>query len=168
MKCERLIVFVKAPRPGAVKTRLAATIGIEAACAAYRRLAGTVLHGLATLDSVELCFTPDDAAPEILEWLRTGWTAAPQGPGDLGRRLHTAFARSFRGGAERVVIVGADSPGITDGDVRDAFARHREEARRLSRWGVAGVLVSAASLALAIAAQVIGFYSGYYATLGRL
>src|SRR5437667_8668757 len=39
MKGDKLIIFVKAPRPGLVKTRLAKALGPESACAAYRQLA---------------------------------------------------------------------------------------------------------------------------------
>ncbi|MBM3877269.1 MAG: glycosyltransferase [Verrucomicrobia bacterium] len=40
---QRLVIFVKAPRGGEVKTRLAQSIGPEAACAAYRHLVETLL-----------------------------------------------------------------------------------------------------------------------------
>ena len=46
---EKLIVFIKAPRPGTVKTRLARTIGAESACAAYRRIVATLLARLHSL-----------------------------------------------------------------------------------------------------------------------
>ena len=67
MAGEKLIVFVKAPRPGAVKTRLAAAMGAEPACAAYGRMVATLLHQLQGLSTVELCFTPQDAADDYLE-----------------------------------------------------------------------------------------------------
>ncbi|SVE14439.1 uncharacterized protein METZ01_LOCUS467293, partial [marine metagenome] len=70
----RFIIFVKAPRAGFVKTRLAAAIGNEAACNAYRQLAETVVANLATLPHAELRFTPDDAEAEITKWLSDGWT----------------------------------------------------------------------------------------------
>ncbi len=59
---ERLIIFVKAPRAGGVKTRLAQGIGPVAATAVYRTLVATLLKNLATLSEVELRFAPDDAA----------------------------------------------------------------------------------------------------------
>jgi len=46
---DKLIVFVKAPRPGAVKTRLAGTIGAPAAEVAYRQLVETLLNQLQEL-----------------------------------------------------------------------------------------------------------------------
>ena len=58
----RLIIFVKAPRAGFVKTRLAATLGPHGALAAYRALVERLLGELSPLRDVELRFTPDDAA----------------------------------------------------------------------------------------------------------
>ena len=125
MRDERLILFVKAPRPGQVKTRLAVTLGEAAACAAYERLVKSLLSNLASLSEVEFRFTPDDAGPEIQPWLRPGWTARGQGIGDLGRRLRSAFADAFAGGAKRVVIIGSDCPEVTVSDVREAWRELR-------------------------------------------
>lgn len=125
MRDERLILFVKAPRVGQVKTRLAATLGDAAACAAYERLANTLLANLASLPEVELRFTPEDARPEVEHWLRAGWIARGQGPGDLGQRLQSAFADAFASGAKRVVIIGSDCPEVTVSDVREAWKELR-------------------------------------------
>lgn len=121
MREEKLIVFVKAPRPGAVKTRLASAIGAPAAGAAYRRLVETLLHQLQRLSGVELCFSPDNAASEVRHWLKDGWTYTPQGNGDLGQRLHSAFQRAFHAGAKRVAIIGSDCPAVSVEDIREAW-----------------------------------------------
>jgi rSAM/selenodomain-associated transferase 1 len=117
----RLIVFVKAPRPGAVKTRLARTIGASAAGAAYNHLVQTLLHQLHGLTGVDVCFSPDDAASEVQHWLKEGWTSSPQGEGDLGRRLLSAFQRAFRAGAKRVAVIGSDCPSVRVEDIREAW-----------------------------------------------
>tara|TARA_B100000029_G_scaffold483413_1_gene534569 strand:- start:474 stop:1100 length:627 start_codon:yes stop_codon:yes gene_type:complete len=117
MSQPRVIVFVKAPRPGQVKTRLAATIGPEAACAAYREMVGTLLTNLTPLPHLELRYTPDDALDEVSPWLRNHWTAVPQGPGDLGKRMHRAFAEA--GGP--AILIGSDCPEITTTDIEEAF-----------------------------------------------
>jgi rSAM/selenodomain-associated transferase 1 len=116
-----LIVFVKAPRLGTVKTRIARTAGAERACAIYREMVATVLQKFASIRGAQLRFAPDDAPDEIKPWLRDDWIAAPQGTGDLGERLQRAFAESFAYGAERVVIVGSDCPEVKSGDVRTAW-----------------------------------------------
>ena len=104
----RIIIFVKAPRPGFVKTRLAATIGNEAACAAYCQLTENVLAHLAPLPHLEIRFTPDDAEKEITQWLRDDWTSRPQGNGELGERMHRAFTEA-NGPA---IIIGSDCPQV--------------------------------------------------------
>ena len=117
----RLVVFVKAPRPGLVKTRLAAVLGQKAASAAYCKLVEKLLEQLAPLDEVELCFAPDDAEAELRPWLRRGWTLVPQGQGDLGARLHRAFESEFLAGAESVVAIGSDCPEVTVEDIESAW-----------------------------------------------
>src|SRR5262249_44785829 len=116
-----LIVFLKAPRPGAVKTRLANSIGAPAAASAYRHLVETLLHQLQQIGSVDLCFSPDNALAEVQHWLKPGWTSSPQGDGDLGQRLQSAFQRVFQRGAKRVVIIGSDCPSIRAEDIREAW-----------------------------------------------
>ena len=120
-RSEKLLVFVRAPRPGAVKTRLAQAIGAVPACAAYRRIVATLLIHLQSLAAVELCFTPDNAMAEIQPWLKKGWQAAPQGDGDLGLRLHSAFERAFAAGAQRVLAIGSDCPMVTADLLREAW-----------------------------------------------
>jgi len=118
---EKLIVFVKAPRDGQVKTRLAATVGSRKACAIYCELVATLLQRIGALKEVELRFSPDDAGAEIQQWLQAGWTAQPQGDGDLGARLNRAFETSFQSGAENVVIIGSDCPEAGSSDIRAAW-----------------------------------------------
>ena len=91
----QIIILLKAPRAGFVKTRLAAALGPHGALAAYRAVVERVLVTLSPLRDVELRFAPDDAGSEISTWLRPGWRATPQGEGDLGARMSRAFDESF-------------------------------------------------------------------------
>lgn len=117
----QLVVLLKAPRVGWVKTRLAEGIGPEAACAAYQQLVATLLSNLAPLANLELCFAPTDAHAEIAPWLRAGWDCQPQAGGDLGARLQEVFLRHFQSGADRVVIIGSDCPEVMPADVASAW-----------------------------------------------
>jgi len=117
-----LIVFVKAPRIGAVKTRLAKGIGSEAARAAYCRLAEILFRNLSALTGVQLFVSPDDALDEVKHWRRDTWTVHPQGGGDLGCRLKSAFAIAFAEGARRVAIIGSDCPSIQVNDIERSWA----------------------------------------------
>ena len=123
MSDPRIIIFVKAPRPGFVKTRLAETIGMEAACAAYQELVRTLLDSLAELPHVELRYTPDDAELEVSQWLCEGWTAVPQGEGNLGERMHRAIAEARC----PAILIGSDCPSIKMADItsaHEAWAKH--------------------------------------------
>lgn len=121
MPDSKLVVFLKAPRAGVVKTRLAGAIGAEQACLAYRELVEGLVRNLKGLEDVELRFTPDDAESEIRQWREGNWRARPQGEGDLGGRLESAFASSFAEGAERVVVIGSDCPDVTRADIAAAW-----------------------------------------------
>jgi uncharacterized protein len=117
----RLIVFMRAPRPGSVKTRLAAEIGADAACAAYRQLVDRLLPQLRSLEfSVEFRHTPDDAAREVASWAEPNWQLVPQGDGDLGARLERAVLQSLSAGFSRALIVGTDCPYLTSADLLEA------------------------------------------------
>jgi len=61
-------------------------------------------------------------------WLGADVRAVPQGEGDLGRRMHFAFAESFEQGMKQVVLVGTDMPGIRPAHLESAFAalKHKD------------------------------------------
>lgn len=122
-----VLVFVRAPERGAVKTRLAAAIGADAALRVYRRLAEHTLREAAALagEGVQLRVhhTPADAGDAVRAWLGDGPLYLPQADGDLGTRMEDAFARAFADGVERVVIVGSDLPEVSASLLRRAFDR---------------------------------------------
>ena len=121
MADSRLIVLLRAPRLGTVKTRLAAALGPDAALAAYRRLLNATLRAVACLPDVELRCTPDDAVAEVSALAQPGWTVNPQGDGALGVRLQRAFADGYARGAKRLAVIGSDCPHLTAADIRAAW-----------------------------------------------
>lgn len=117
-----IIVFAKAPVPGLAKTRLAPALG-EAGAAA---LAECMLrHALAQavaadVGPVELCAAPDASHPALqAAAAEHGVRLTEQGTGDLGLRMHRAFARSLmhHGG---VLLIGTDAPSMDAGVLRQA------------------------------------------------
>lgn len=102
-------VFAKAPRAGAVKTRLAASIGGAAAAelaAAFLedtwRLVGQLEWATAVLATCE------ESGSESLSSYAPRW---PQGDGDLGMRLERVLRRALEDGRP-AMAVGTDSPGL--------------------------------------------------------
>ncbi len=118
----RLLIFMKEPIPGQVKTRLAAEIGAEAACQVYRRCAERTLERLSVLhDEMALCVEPAEATGRIQAWLGSEWPVLPQCGATLGERLADATNRTFAEGMRRVAIIGTDSPWIDDALIEKAF-----------------------------------------------
>jgi uncharacterized protein len=116
-----LAVFLRAPRLGTVKTRLAAEIGERQALRLYRVLAQRTLAEVraAGLEAT-VWFTPADAATEMRRWLGEGWDLRPQSSGDLGTRL-AAAAHAVPPGRGWLAI-GADCPRLDAALLREAAA----------------------------------------------
>jgi rSAM/selenodomain-associated transferase 1 len=114
-------IFLKAPRLGTVKTRLAAEIGTRQALRLYRVLVHRTLAEVrvAGLEAT-VWFTPADAATEMRRWLGEGWDLRPQASGDLGTRL-AAAAHAVPPGRGWLAI-GADCPRLDAALLREAAA----------------------------------------------
>lgn len=124
-----VIVFARAPQPGAVKTRLIPLLGPEGAAELQARL---VKHALATaraaaFGSIELHCTPDveDAFFRFCG-NRYGAALVPQAAGDLGARMFAAFEAALAA-CPRALLIGSDCPALT--------ARHLRQAETALRDG---------------------------------
>ena len=123
-----LQIFAREPRPGAVKRRLAATIGAARATAVYTMLvertlaAATAARAAGAVGDVELWCTPTTESPAFHALRdRYGVVLMPQCEGDLGARMHHALRASLARGMP-ALLVGTDCPGLDDRYLRDAAA----------------------------------------------
>lgn len=113
-----LIVMVKVPRPGRVKTRLGRDIGLVPAAWWFRHQSTRLIRRLRDPRwELVLAVAPD------AEGLRSrAWPADlprhPQGRGDLGARM----ARLLRAAPGPACLVGADIPGLDRRHVARGFA----------------------------------------------
>lgn len=105
-----ILIFLKAPIAGFVKTRLAERIGEEQALVAYMTLVERQFAVLPELNTTEIYYTPVDAESELSTWLGDTANYYPQIEGDLGTRLRTAVACAFERGATSVICIGGDCP----------------------------------------------------------
>ena len=118
-----VLVFLKAPRPGFVKTRLAAEIGDAAATKLYRHLAERQVAAIPAKWRTEIHYAPRGARTTMTDWLGSRPSYRLQRDVDLGARLTAAFAQAFEHGAERVIAVGADCPDLDAAWLGTAAAR---------------------------------------------
>lgn len=114
----RLVIMVKEPIAGRVKTRLAKGIGSVPATAVYRKMLTSLVARLANDPRwmTILAVSPDVAAASPM--LPKAIARVPQGDGDLGQRLQRVTRQCSRG---PVVIIGTDSPCVMPSDIACAF-----------------------------------------------
>ena len=108
-----VLVFVKFPVRGHVKTRLAAQIGQEQALRLYESFVLDILEWVKNLDvPVGICFDPPEAKEQFKQWLGGDYSYFAQIGRDLGQRMKNAFVHSFDEGFERVILIGSDIPDL--------------------------------------------------------
>lgn len=115
-------MFAKHWQPGSVKTRLAATIGESHAATLHALCVTALAERLATsADRRVIVFTPAPAEHAFRCVSRGAWEVLSQGEGDLGQRMQHFFNWGLTQ-AERVVLIGSDSPDLPQKFIEQAFA----------------------------------------------
>ncbi len=118
-----VIVFVKVPGKGAVKSRLARGMDGDFVLRLYESM---VLDTIDMLKNARIpfriCYTPPDAADAVRGWLGPEYEYAPQTGDDLGERMELAFARVFAEGNDEALLIGSDIPGLAAEVIHEAFA----------------------------------------------
>lgn len=119
----RLLVFAKAPQPGAAKTRLIPALGAQGAATLARRMLLHTLEQALAADAgpVELCMSPagDDPAWQGVD-LPVGITRSAQGEGDLGQRMARAVDRVTMPPGQPVLLMGTDCPALSAQRIAEA------------------------------------------------
>jgi rSAM/selenodomain-associated transferase 1 len=119
MSTRQLFIMVKEPRPGRVKTRLGAGIGLTSAAWWFRHQTRKLIRSLGrdARWQTTIAVSPDVEGMQSRIWPRDipRW---PQGQGDLGQRMKSIFQHAASG---PVVIIGADIPGISPALIEKAF-----------------------------------------------
>ncbi|MGV6811336.1 MAG: TIGR04282 family arsenosugar biosynthesis glycosyltransferase [Brevirhabdus sp.] len=114
-----LVIMVKLPRPGRVKTRLGGGIGMVAAAWWYRHQVARLLRRMADPRwQIVLSVAPDAEALAARVW-PAHLPRVGQGPGDLGARMGRALAAFC---PAHTVLIGSDIPGVTRAHIARAFA----------------------------------------------
>ncbi len=119
---ESLLIFIKNPREGKVKTRLAASIGNNNALKIYHHLLDHTLKISSELDTERFLFY-DESINVNDKWSNEHFLKYLQEGENLGTRMFNAFQTAFSLGSNKVIIIGSDCPGLNSSDIRFAFAK---------------------------------------------
>ena len=117
-----LLIFTRNPELGNVKTRLAKTIGDEAALAIYKFLLEHTKQVTKNLPCDKAVYYSVKIREHDI-WNPTIYQKKAQEGNDLGIRMHNAFQQAFSDGYEKVVIIGSDLPDLTSEHINEAFER---------------------------------------------
>ncbi|MDQ6608876.1 MAG: TIGR04282 family arsenosugar biosynthesis glycosyltransferase [Bacteroidota bacterium] len=115
-----LIIFIKNPAEGEVKTRLAATVGNHAALCIYNKLV-THTKTIASGVSADKYLFYSSHIDVNDEWNRAVFAKELQTGNHLGEKMRNAFDSLFNKGYKQVAIIGSDCPDLTTDLVEQAF-----------------------------------------------
>ncbi|MEH2359619.1 TIGR04282 family arsenosugar biosynthesis glycosyltransferase [Nostoc sp.] len=124
---KHLIIFTRYPEPGKTKTRLIPALGTVGAANLQRQMTEYTIFQVQELQkaiaiSVEVRFAGGDSQL-MQDWLGLDFVYQSQGEGDLGSRMARSLRNAFQSGAEKVIIIGTDCPGLNAQILAIAFEK---------------------------------------------
>lgn len=122
---DHLIIFVRNPVKGKVKTRLAATLGDEKTLAIYLKLLDHTQKIALDLQCDRSVFCDEQPALGP-EWKTDDFFITIQRGNDLGERMSNAFKEVFEEGATSMIIIGSDCPGLKSKIIDEGFKQLKE------------------------------------------
>ena len=115
-----LIIFTRNPELGKCKTRLAKTLGDQAALDIYKHLLQHTAHVATHVSASRYVFYSENINTNDL-WSSDVFVKKLQQGIDLGERMHNAFKELLDLGHEKVVIIGSDLLDLNTTIIEDAF-----------------------------------------------
>ncbi len=117
---EVLIIFVKNPILGKVKSRLAQSIGAPKALSVYMKLQERLNREIKDLKmGKQVCYSDDVEGDDI--WDNDAYIKTVQKGDDLGQRMHYAIQDALQGSHSKVCLIGSDIYDLTKGIILNAF-----------------------------------------------
>lgn len=123
---KELLVFIKNPVAGKVKTRLAAEIGEAGALRIYLHLLAHTLE-ICRKSGVPVSLYFSESPDREIALKYPGFCFFVQEGQDLGARMKNAFKEAFDRGSREVIIIGSDLYDLTAEVLEEAFSTLKEK-----------------------------------------
>lgn len=124
---EGIVIFQKNAQLGKVKTRLAVTIGDQAAFEAYGLLVKFTHKAVSQNEAQKILFFSDHLESDLAKYPQNYRFELQLGM-DLGEKMSNAFQQLFDEKFDRLIIIGTDCAEITSELISDAFEKlHKNE-----------------------------------------
>ena len=126
MKTNVLLIFVKYPEPGKVKTRLSRHFSPEDSAELYMKMVEDLYANLVKNDgsanyAVHVYYSPVEKRTEFADWLDSSASLYLQEGTGLGEKLTNAMKKSFDSGYEKAAAIGSDCIDLSVEDINNAF-----------------------------------------------
>jgi rSAM/selenodomain-associated transferase 1 len=119
-----LILFIKLPRPGYVKTRLQPELTPQQSVIIYRAMVEDTICRIGEIGfcDIKIFFYPADAAHALKKWLGNRFKYIPQQGKDLGEKMHNAITLMLEENYNKVIVIGSDIPTLDSATITKAFS----------------------------------------------
>src|SRR5688500_6765057 len=122
---QALIIFIRNPVLGQVKTRLSKSIGDHKTLEVYKLLLQHTQAITYGLSCDKFLYYSGDPNPHD-SWDNQRYMKKKQHPGTLGEKMFQAFEELFGKGYEQVIIMGSDGLGVDEEQINTAFQSLQE------------------------------------------
>jgi uncharacterized protein len=115
-----IIIFVRNPVLGKVKTRLARDIGDHKALNIYKQLLLKTLNAVKPFECKKFVFYSETIIRDDL-WELDGFVKKVQSGESLGEKMKNSFSEIFLAGFKKTIIIGSDCPDLETTDLNQAL-----------------------------------------------
>ncbi|OGW73244.1 MAG: hypothetical protein A3J72_04580, partial [Nitrospirae bacterium RIFCSPHIGHO2_02_FULL_40_19] len=119
-----LVVMLKVPVTGQVKTRLVPPLTEKDAARLYRCFIQDTFSRVSILHDIDIiaAYTPKNLKLRVKKIVPAGTIIIPQKGKDLGQRLSNIFSELFTFGYKKIAIIGSDSPDLPSEYIKKSFS----------------------------------------------
>ena len=122
MKTNGLILFMRYPEKGVVKTRLAKDIGDNITLALYKQFLIDILRMCEMIDAkIMLAYSISEKMKDERLFFSKQYINFPQEGFDFGQRMFNALCTAFRQGFKKSILIGSDSPDLPGFIIDEAY-----------------------------------------------
>lgn len=115
-----IMIFIRNPEIGRVKTRLAKTIGDDKALHIYNLLLDHTNKVTKIVNADKVVFY-SDYINDHDQWKKDGFKQLIQTGNELGEKMSNAFLKAFNMGYKKILIIGSDCLDLNENILTDAF-----------------------------------------------
>jgi rSAM/selenodomain-associated transferase 1 len=121
----KVIIFLKYPEIGKVKTRIAKTLGGNFSAEFYKICAEYILNECLKLKEsgidLYIFYESPENKNKIKSWVPDSFKLVCQKGENLGKRMYNAFSNFFKDKEEKIILIGTDIPDLSSSLIKETF-----------------------------------------------